>query len=494
MSVRRARMERLGCVLAILAGSAGAVRAQSLEEASAAALESSFVLRAERARQDGAEERLRGAIDAFMPKVAFTADRPIKSAITYSPDAAPPVVGLDATPRRAPTVVGLSASLPLFDGFQRWNGYQTAKTLAESGRLLLIGRRQQVLLDTAIAYIAVLRDTRILAARDAQLVAIQRIAAFTTKQFELNDATRTDVALARSRVQEAEALRVRAQADLTASRLDFTRLTRMAPERMLPPRLPDGLPRSADAYAELVRKANPDIAAVQLEAEAAGYQAKAAVADLLPKVNLQFSKIAQLGYSPVLDRITDTTTRVVATVPIYEPGSLPRIGEASALARQRGYEAQDKELATLTAARIAFARRQATAEQYTQLTARIRELRETMRGFGIERAAGFRTVLDELNIRGELASAEVAAEVVLNERDGQSLQLAAAAALLDAAPGGPPARRFDSVAPPPPPALRRSLAGGPAEAAPALRGSSAAVARPLPAPVLRVSRAEEDAR
>ncbi len=55
-----------------------------------------------------------------------------------------------------------------------------------------------MLLDTAIAYIAVLRDTRILAARDAQLVAIQRIAAFTDKQFELNDATRTDVALARS--------------------------------------------------------------------------------------------------------------------------------------------------------------------------------------------------------------------------------------------------------------------------------------------------------
>ncbi|MET7243675.1 TolC family protein [Methylobacterium sp. EM32] len=494
MSVRRARMERLGCVLAILAGSAGAVRAQSLEEASAAALESSFVLRAERARQDGAEERLRGAIDAFMPTVAFTADRPLKSRITYAPEAAPPVVGLDATPRRAPSVVGITANLPLFDGFRRWNGYQTARTLAESGRLLLISRRQQVLLDTAIAYIAVLRDTRILAAREAQRIAIQRIAAFTDKQFELNDATRTDVALARSRVQEAEALRLRAQADLTASRLEFTRLTRMAPERMLPPRLPDGLPRKADAYADLVRKANPDIAAFQLEAEAAGYQAKAAVADLLPKVNLQVSKIAQLGYSPALDRITDTTTRVVATVPIYEPGSLPRIGEASALARQRGYEAQDKELATLTAARIAFARRQATAEQYAQLTARIRELRETMRGFGIERAAGFRTVLDELNIRGELANAEVAAEVVLNERDGQSLQLAAAAALLDAAPGGSSARRFESVAPPPAPALRRSLAAVPVETAPALRGSAGPAVRALPALVLRVSRAEGDGR
>jgi outer membrane protein TolC len=272
----------------------------------------------------------------------------------------------------------------------------------------------------------------------------------------------------------------------------------MEPERMLPPRLTDGLPRNADAFAELVRRANPDIAAFQLEAEAAGYQAKAALADLLPKVDLRFSKIAQLGYSPVLDRITDTTTRVVATVPIYEPGTLPRIGEASALARQRGYEAQDKELATLTSARIAFARRQATAEQHAQLVARIGELRETMHGFAIERAAGFRTVLDELNIRGELANAEVAAEIVLNERDGQSLQLAAAAALLDAALGGPPARRFESLAPPPRPALRRSLAAAPPAEAPALRGSAPVTGgpalRPLPAPALRVSRADADPR
>ena len=328
------------------------------------------------------------------PTSIYLANRGVKTAnIPLVPGVAPPP---NLETLKNPLVVGLTASLPLFDGFRRWNTYQTARTLAESGRLLLIGRRQQVLLDTALAYIAVLRDTRILAAREAQLAAIRRIAAFTEKQLELNDATRTDVALARSRVQEAEALRLRAQADLTASRLDFTRLTRMEPERMLPPRLPDGLPRHADAFAELVRRANPDIAAFQLEAEAAGYQAKAALADLLPKVDLRFSKIAQLGYSPVLDRITDTTTRVVATVPIYEPGTLPRIGEASALARQRGYEAQDKELATLTSARIAFARRQATAEQHAQLVARIGELRETMRGFAIERAAGFRTVLDEL--------------------------------------------------------------------------------------------------
>lgn len=446
--------------LLLVGAQAGTVRAQTLEEASAAALEQSFTLRADRARQEGAEHRLRGAVDAFMPTVAFTADRPLDSRIGYSPQAEPTRVGLDTTPRKDPTIVGITANLPLFDGLKRWHTLQSTRTLAESGRFLSISRRQQVLLDTAAAYIAVLRDTRIVGYREAQVAAIRRIRDATEKQFEVNDATRTDVALTRSRVLEAEASRDRALADLAGSRREFSRLTRMEPERMVPPRFPDNLPRDELAYAELVRAANPGIAAAHLDAKAADYQAKAVVGELLPTVNLQFSKFAQYGYSPALDRIDDTTTRVLARVPIYEPGTFPRIGEASALARQRGYEAQDNELSTVTAARTAFVKRRAISDQLARLTARVGELRETFKGYAVERGAGFRTILDELNIRAELADAEVAAAIVLTERDGASLQLAAAAGLLDVGTAVPAAQRFEALVKPPPApqlALRRTV-------------------------------------
>lgn len=496
--------------LLVAAGRIGALQAQNLDEASAAALEQSFTLRAERARQDGAEHRLRGAVDAFMPTVTFTADRPIDSRIRYSPNEEPTRVGLDTVPRKDPTIVGITANLPLFDGLKRWHTLQSTRTLAEAGRFLLIGKRQQVLLDTAAAYIAVLRDTRIVGYRESQVTAIRRIRDVTEKQFEVNDATRTDVALTRSRVLEAEASRDRALADLGASRREFTRLTRMEPERMIPPRFPDRIPNDEAAYADLVRAANPGIASGYLDAKAADYQAKAIVGELLPTVNLQFSKFAQYGYSPALDRIDDTTTRVLARVPIYEPGTFPRIGEASALARQRGYEAQDNELSTLTAARTAFVRRKAIGDQLARLTARVGELRETMKGYGIERGAGFRTILDELNIRAELADAEVAAAIVLTERDGASLQLAAAANLLDVGTSVTAARRFEAIlsAPTEPRiALRKTVgperdvvAASPIPtppkarlvgAEPALRGSVTREARGTDArvPPLRVSQA-----
>ncbi len=183
------------------------------------------------------------------------------SRYTYAPQIEPLQVGLDATPRRAPDQFGLNAELPLFDGFQRWNNLKSARTLSEAGRFITLGQRQQVLLDTAIAYIAVLRDGRILAAREAQVAAIRRIHEATARQFEFNDATRTDVALTLSRVQEAEAARERARIDLAAARLELKRLTRIEPERMVPPRLPDRLPRSEDAYADLVLANNPALAA-----------------------------------------------------------------------------------------------------------------------------------------------------------------------------------------------------------------------------------------
>ncbi|MDP4026558.1 TolC family protein [Methylobacterium sp. NEAU 140] len=500
-------------ILAALSVTAAAApaRSQSLSEASASALENSFALRADRARQEGEAARLRGALDSFLPTVGLVADKPLRSRITYSPALAPTQIGLDTVPRRDPTQVGVTADLPLFDGFRRWHTLQSARALAEAGRFTTLSARQQVLLDTGIAYLAVLREVRILGYRVSQVAAIARIRDVTERQFEVNDATRTDVALTRSRVHEAEAARDRAVADLAAARLAFKRLARMEPERMTPPRLPDLLPRDEAAYAELVRTANPGLAAARLGARAAGDLAQAATAEVLPQVNLQFSHVVQYGYSQALDRIADTTTRIVARVPLYQPGAFPRIEEASALARQRGYEVQDGELATLTAARTAFSRRRAVADQSARLAARATELAATMRGFVIERGAGFRTILDELNIRAELADAQVQATIVETERDALGLQLAAAANLLDAGGRGGP--RFAAIPPGPgavPAATLRLSAEAhaprPVRARPAdrragderlvLRGTdapSAGIVRRIPEPALRVSLAEPDA-
>ncbi|MFC6777146.1 TolC family protein [Methylobacterium gregans] len=226
-----------GLAAALVAGPASA---QTLDQAASAALENSFVLRADRARQEGAEARERGAFDAFMPSVSLLGDKPLSSRFTYGPRVEPTQIGIDSTPRAAPRQYGISADLPLFDGFQRLHTLRSAQALTDAGRFITLSQRQQVLLDAAIAYIAVLRDVRILAAREAQIGAIRRIRDATARQFEVNDATRTDVALTQSRLQEAEAAHDRARAELAAARLAFKRVTQTEPERMVPPRFLTG--------------------------------------------------------------------------------------------------------------------------------------------------------------------------------------------------------------------------------------------------------------
>ena len=479
-----------GLAAALVAGPASA---QTLDQAASAALENSFVLRADRARQEGAEARERGAFDAFMPSVSLLGDKPLSSRFTYGPRVEPTQIGIDSTPRAAPRQYGISADLPLFDGFQRLHTLRSAQALTDAGRFITLSQRQQVLLDAAIAYIAVLRDVRILAAREAQIGAIRRIRDATARQFEVNDATRTDVALTQSRLQEAEAAHDRARAELAAARLAFKRVTQTEPERMVPPRFPDRLPRDELAYAELVRGANPGLAAARLDAKSAAFQASATVSAVLPQVNLQVTHASTFGYSPTLDRITDTTARVVARVPLYQPGAFPKIDEASALARQRGYEVQDQELATITAARTAFARRAAIADQLRRLTERLTFLRATIRGFEVERGAGFRTVLDELNLRAELADAEVAAAAVLTERDALSLQLSAAANLLDVGLSVSADRRFETLAAVRDPLTTAALRRG-GEAAPVKLASGAGGGRPEPAPLTLRGRIDEPAQ
>ncbi|TXN07404.1 transporter [Methylobacterium sp. WL122] len=460
-----------------------AVAVERLDPGSAA-LVASFALRAENARQDGAEERLRGAKDVFLPTISLLADAPLSSRIRYSPDIAPTTLGLDSTPRSAPSQLGIIADLPIFDGFRRLNILRSADTQVDSGRSLVAAKRQQVLLEAAIAVLSVMRDTQVLSFRVAQCAAIARILAATQRQFAVSDATRTDVALARSRMEAAEAGRERASADLAASRATMSRLTGLEPERVAPPRLPGNLPRTADAYAALVRRANPALVAARLDARSVAERAEAATAEFLPTVNLQVSRFSQYGYSAALDRITDTTTRLLARIPLYEPGAFPRVAEASALARQRGYEVQDTEREMLSTARANFLRHAIVADQAARLLSRAEALRESVSGMEIERGAGFRTILDELNLQAELGDAESGAAAVAAERDALSLALAAAAGLLDVDRPGATGKRARSL----PRTAARDQGSAQARFRDlALRGSQSVI-RPVQEPVLRLSR------
>ena len=405
-------------------------QAQTLDDARDAAFDHSFVLRADGARQDGAEARLRGTQDAFLPTVALLDSQPLRSKVTYNPDVPVSTFGPDTTPRSEARQYGISVDLPLFDGFQRWNTMLSSRKQVEAGRRLTQDARLQVMLETATAFLAVRRDRSILADRRAQVVSLRTILNQVDAQLAVNDATRTDRALAFSRVSDAMTGVDQAAADLMASEMEFCRLTGLSADRLAPPRLP-ALPRSEAEIVDLVRSGNPRLVAAGLDAQAAQYLADAAKGALLPQVGFQFTHGRQTDVTATLHSITDTTAKIQIKIPLYVPGSIPRIAEASAFAQQKSFEADDAVSRIVTAARIAFRRRAAAAAQTADLARRVGALRAAVRGYEIERGAGFRTILDELNGRAELAQAEVLLAASEAERDRLAFVLAAATGQLD---------------------------------------------------------------
>ncbi|KQT78851.1 TolC family protein [Methylobacterium sp. Leaf466] len=424
------------------------VAAQQLEAAQNFAFDQSYVLRSDKARQDGAEARLRGTIDAFLPSIALVGSKPLDSKIKYHPDLPIFDAGVDSTPRYRPNQYGITVDLPLFDGFQRWNSLLSARTLAEAGRLITHDVRQQLLFETAAAYLAVIRDRKVLGHRQRQLQSIETIRRGVEAQVAVNDATLTDSALADSRVADASAGVELAIADLKASEIDFTRITGIPATRLSPPRLPP-LPRSEAELADIVRAESPRLAAARLETQAAGQLADAAKGALLPQLSLQFTHGRQTDITPTLRSIRETTTQVQARIPLHEPGAYPRIAEASAFAQQKFYDTEDAILRTVTSARTVFQRRAAYQAQVATLARRVAALRGAVHGYEIERGAGFRTVIDELNSRSELAIAEILLATGEAERDRLAFALAAAMGRLGSPAPGLVAGPIALLAPPP---------------------------------------------
>jgi outer membrane protein TolC len=427
----------LAAALLLIGPSCSTARAQGLDETLDWTLRTNVSIRSDDARQDAVVSRLKGSIDAFMPSVSFVQERILESKISYSPDIVVPTAsGVDSIARREPNLYGFQATLPLFDGMRRYNNFRAARIGVEAGKFLQIEKRQQVLLDAATAYLAILRDRRIVELRRKQVLDISTIAQRTKTRFDTRDATLTDVDIANSRVLAAQVALEQSRADLEASNIEFTRITGQEPRNLMQPAVPNALlPKSVAELKASLMQSNPRVQAARLDAIGADYAATAQVAEVLPQVNLVGIHARQSNISDALSRATDSTLKIQMRVPLYEPGAYPRIGEARAVARQKSWDAIDSEKQSTAAATTLFLGRASLISQIGQSSARVRTMKKAVEGYQVEQTNGLRVVIDILNARNELTAAQVEHANLEFLRDRQTFTLAAALARL-----GPPAQ------------------------------------------------------
>jgi outer membrane protein len=439
---RLAAIRRALLASAMLAIAPFAARAETIDDSMNWALRSSLSVRADDERQAATEARLRGSIDAFMPSVAYIREDILSSKYSYTPDyIVPDLNGLDTVPRREPNISGFQATLPLFDGFRRYNNYRSARIAVDAGRYMQVDKRQQTYLDAATAYLAIIRDRKLVGLRKQEVGRIAEIAKQTKTRLSLQQATLTDVDIAQSRLIAANAAVDQAAADLQASEIEYVRITGTRPGATPAPRVPvECIPVSAEQFEQALIKDNPRLQASRLSAIGAGYDADAKLADVLPQVNLIASSVEQTNISEALFKARDNTVKVQMRVPIYEPGAFPRIHEAAALARQASWQTADNQQRSVAAGASLYVRYRSTIALLGRAGARVKAMQRAVDGYSIERAAGFRTIIDILNAENELTDAEMARVNLEFERDNQVFSIAASLARLGpAAPAPPPA-------------------------------------------------------
>ena len=380
--------------------------ALTIEEALAQAYRNSPQLAAERARVRGRDEQIGQALANWRPRVivegsAGVAQRRFNQTLGAAR-------GDRETDTSHPYQAGLTVTQSLYRGGR--NDAQTRRVEEEilSDRARLSSVEQDVLLAALVAYVDVVRDRAVVELNANNQRVLKRQLEATTDRFRVGEVTRTDVALARSRLSRANADLIRARGTLTDSRANFANIVGVPAERLeeveplaaLPATEDDAVARARSDSFAVVRARHGERAARQRVLEIEG--------ELRPTVSLsgQIARALDLSDSNTETDRMELTGRV--SVPLYQSGAVSsRIRAAKHTVVQRRNE-------LLLAVRGAVTTATKRWEDYKTAEAGIAAFSEAVRAArialeGVEQEAlvGSRTVLDVLDAEQELLDARV---------------------------------------------------------------------------------------
>lgn len=316
--------------------------------------------------------------------------------------------------------VSISLTQPIFDGFQTRNNVSAAKSQVRAANAALANQEITTLLNGVNAYLDVIRDRQIAALRGQSLEFLQEQVRAARSRLDVGEGTRTDLAQAEARRQEALAQLTAARAQVAASEAVYRQVVGEAPGSLRQPSpITKLLPGSLNQAISIALGEHPAIAARKHGVDAASFGVKVAEGAFLPKLSAQASvKSEFVDASPSAGDGTTNSASVGLnlSVPIYQGG------ESSARVRKSKEQlGQARILVDVTTDEV----RQAVTRAWTgyqaarESVAANRELvnaaQLALNGVIEERSVGQRTTLDVLNAQSDVLAARIG--LVSAERD-----------------------------------------------------------------------------
>lgn len=386
------------------------VQAETLRDALAAAYESNPTLTAARSGQRATDETVPIARADGLPSANAT--------LGYNEL----VVQSGGSPLGPDRILNsqVSISVPLYQGGIVRNSVLAAESRVESGQALLRGTEASIFSQVVGAYMDVLRDEAVVALNSNNVEVLTVNLQATRDRFDIGDLTRTDVAQSDSRLALARGQLQAAQARLIASRESYIRLVGNAPGTLSPPAALPGLPGAVDVAVETALAENPDLEAAQIDAQASGFDVRAARGTRMPRVALTttggYSNYLGSAGAGVDGSLPSMTTGVSVSIPLFQGGRpAARVRQAQARESQAMERVIGIERSVVAQTRSAYASWRAANAVAESSQVAVAASRLSLEGVRAENSVGNRTILDILNAEQEYLNAQV--QLVTARRD-----------------------------------------------------------------------------
>jgi len=372
-------------------------------------------LSAAAAAVDQADAGVDAARAGYRPRVAVTA-----SAGRADVDAQAP---FPPSGDRSPASAALQVSQPLYTFGRTAGAVSAAVAELDAQRAAEEATRQQLIFDSARAYLDILRDRGEAELNRSNLEVLTELAAHVRAQQAVGQLTATDVAQAQSRRAAAEAALRLAEARLASSRAGLRRLLGEQPPALdqdwpLPP-VPATL-----GEAQSLADAHPTLRAAAARSEAAAAHRDAARAARRPLLSLQ-ARAAHDYDSQFIPGSVDTWSMLLQVdVPLYEGGRLGAQARGAGALRERALaELADARAAVHETVERAWEQLQAATAVLDTVAAQIDAASLALKGVRAEAEVGQRTTLDVLDAERELLAARVAELRARRDRSVAALAL-----------------------------------------------------------------------
>ena len=311
---RRLRRSFAGAAMAALIASPGMVSAETLTDALIDAYKNSNLLEQNRALLRIADDDVAVAFSNLLPTLNFITNW---GGTHPNPGTTNVVTGETFYGDNLAAVFQLQAGIALYTGGQNRNNLEAKRETVLATREALRSLEQQVLLQAVSAYMGMLRSIAFVDLRENNVRVLGQELQATRDRFDVGEVTRTDVALAESRLAAANSELEAARGEYQVARENFKVAVGRYPGTLAnPPALPKTA-ATVDEATQVAFRTHPDIRQAQRQVTVSEIGVKVAQGSYKPQVSASIT-----SQTDSENQAESHSLNLQFTQPIYQGGSL----------------------------------------------------------------------------------------------------------------------------------------------------------------------------